>query len=310
LPIAIGSRGTGAGSLAAATSSYPQAVIAKAPFGRTGHESTRTIFGAAALGSVSQTEADRTLEALLEHGVNHIDTAASYGDSELRVAPWLARHPRGFFLATKTGKRDYVGAREEIRRSLERLGVERIDLLQLHNLVDVIEWEFALREGGALEAAVEARDAGLIRFIGVTGHGLTVAKMHLRSLERFPFDSVLLPYSYVQMRDDRYAADFEALTAVCAERGVAVQTIKSISLAPWDGRTQTASTWYEPLREQADIDLAVHWVLGRPGVFLNTAGDATLHPKVLDATCRFASRPPDEAMDELASRRELVPLFS
>ena len=285
-------------------------MIATAPFGKTGHESTRTIFGAAALASVSQAEADRTLELLLEHGVNHIDTAASYGDSELRVAPWLARHRDYFFLATKTGKRDYQGAREEIRRSLERLGVDRIDLLQLHNLVDVIEWEFALREGGALDAAVEARDEGLIRFIGVTGHGLTVAKMHLRSLERFPFDSVLLPYSYVQMQDDRYTADFEALTALCRGRGVAVQTIKSISLAPWDGRPQTAATWYEPLREQRDIDLAVHWALSRPGVFLNTAGDVRLLPKVLDAARRFESQPADEAMEELINRRQLVPLFS
>jgi aryl-alcohol dehydrogenase-like predicted oxidoreductase len=285
-------------------------VIATAAFGKTGHESTRTIFGAAALASVSKAEADRTLELLLQQGVNHIDTAASYGDSELRVAPWLARHRDHFFLATKTGQRDYKGAREEIRHSLERLGVERIDLLQLHNLVDVIEWESALRNGGALEAALEARDEGLIRFIGVTGHGLTVARMHLRSLERFPFDSVLLPYSYVQMQDDRYAADFEALTSLCAERGVAVQTIKSISLAPWDGRTQTAATWYEPLREQGDIDLAVHWVLSRPNVFLNTACDITLLPNVLDAAGRFESKPPDEAMEELATRRRLVPLFS
>jgi aryl-alcohol dehydrogenase-like predicted oxidoreductase len=285
-------------------------MIATAPFGMTGHESTRTIFGAAALGSVSQAEADATLEVLLEHGVNHIDTAASYGDSELRVAPWLVRHPDRFFLATKTGEREYKEAREEIRRSLDRLGVDRIDLLQLHNLVDVIEWEVALREGGALDAAVEARDEGIVRFIGVTGHGLTVARMHLRSLERFPFDSVLLPYSYIQMGNDDYAADFEALGTVCGERGVAVQTIKSISLAPWDGRTQTAATWYEPLREQADIDLAVHWVLSRPGVFLNTAGDIALLPKVLDAARRFESRPSDEALEELTARRKLVPLFS
>ena len=207
-------------------------MIAKGPFGNTGHESTRTIFGAAALGSLSQAEADPTLEALLEFGVNHIDTAASYGDAELRLAPWLARNPGRFFLATKTGRRDYAGAREEIRRSLDRLGVDHVDLLQLHNLVDVIEWEFALRDGGALEAAIEARDEGLVRFIGVTGHGLTVARMHLRSLERFAFDSVLAPYSHVQMRDATYAADFEALAAVCVERGIAVQTIKSISLAP------------------------------------------------------------------------------
>jgi aryl-alcohol dehydrogenase-like predicted oxidoreductase len=285
-------------------------VIAKAPFGGTGHESTRTLFGAAALGSLSQAEADPTLELLLEHDVNHIDTAASYGDAELRLAPWLAQHRDRFFLATKTGQRDRAGAREEIRRSLDRLGVDRLDLLQLHNLVDVIEWEFALREGGALEAAVEARDEGLVRFIGVTGHGLTVARMHLRSLERFPFDSVLLPYSYVQMRDERYASDFEALATVCADRGVALQTIKAISLAPWDGRKQTSATWYEPLREQNEIDVAVHWVLGRPGVFLNTAGDVTLLPKVLDAADRYESRPSDETMEELAARRNLVPLFS
>jgi aryl-alcohol dehydrogenase-like predicted oxidoreductase len=285
-------------------------VIAKAAFGGTGHDSTRTIFGAAAVGSVTQNEADATREVLLEHGINHIDTAASYGDSELRVAPWLKHHRDRFFLATKTGKRDYKDAREEIRRSLDRLGVDHVDLLQLHNLVDVIEWEFALRDGGALDAAVEARDEGLVRFIGVTGHGLTVAKMHLRSLERFPFDSVLLPYSYVQMRDQRYAGDFERLAAVCAERGVAVQTIKAISLAPWDGREQTAATWYEPLREQDDIDLAVHWVLGRPGVFLNTVGDVTLLPKVLDAARRFEARPADGALDELLSQRHLVPLFS
>jgi aryl-alcohol dehydrogenase-like predicted oxidoreductase len=285
-------------------------VIEKAAFGSTGHESTRTIFGAAALGSLTQAEADPTLELLLEHGINHIDTAASYGDAELRLAPWLAQHRDRFFLATKTGQRDRAGAREEIRRSLDRLGVEQVDLLQLHNLVDVIEWETALREGGALEAAVEARDEGLVRFIGVTGHGLTVARMHSRSLERFPFDSVLLPYSYVQLRDGRYASDFEALSVVCAERGVAMQTIKAITLAPWDGREQTTATWYEPLQEQDDIDLAVHWVLGRPGVFLNTVGDVALLPKVLDAANRYEARPSDETMDELAARRNLIPLFS
>jgi aryl-alcohol dehydrogenase-like predicted oxidoreductase len=285
-------------------------VIAKQPFGSTGHESTRTIFGAAALASVSQAEADPALELLFEHGVNHIDTAASYGDSELRLAPWLERYRDRFFLATKTGQRGYSGAREEIRRSLDRLGVEHVDLLQLHNLVDVIDWEFALRENGALQAAVEAREEGLVRFIGVTGHGLTVARMHRRSLDRFAFDSVLLPYSYIQLRDPVYAADFEALVATCAERGVAVQTIKSISLAPWNGREQTTSTWYEPLREEGDIDLAVHWVLGRPDVFLNTASDLELLPKILDAANSFTSRPPDEAMDELVARRRLVPLFS
>jgi aryl-alcohol dehydrogenase-like predicted oxidoreductase len=285
-------------------------MIAKAPFGTTGHESTRAIFGAAALASLSQAEADAALETVLAFGVNHVDTAASYGDSELRLAPFLTRHRSDVFLATKTGQRDYAAAREEIRRSLDRLGVDHVDLLQLHNLVDVIEWEFALREGGALQAALEAREEGLVRFVGVTGHGLTVARMHLRSLERHPFDSVLAPYSYVQMQDAEYAADFERLADVCAERGVAVQTIKAISLAPWNGREQTSSTWYEPLREQSDIDLAVHWVLDRPGVFLNTAGDVELLPRVLDAASRFAGGPADEEMAGLAARRGLVPLFS
>jgi predicted aldo/keto reductase-like oxidoreductase len=247
---------------------------------------------------------------LLEHGVNHIDTAASYGDSELRIASWLKRNPRTFFVATKTDGRDYRGAKEELHRSLDRLSVDHIDLLQLHNLVDVIEWEFALREGGALEAAVEAREEGLVRFIGVTGHGLSIAPMHVRSLERFPFDSVLLPYNFRQMQDEHYAAGFEALAAICAKRRVAIQTIKSIALAPWDGRQQTASTWYEPLTDPADINLAVHWVLGREGVFLNTVGDVKLLPHVLAAAEEFSGeRPSDERMNELVQRRSLTPLF-
>ncbi len=284
-------------------------MIARAPFGRTGHESSRAIFGGAALANAKQADADRALELLLAHGVNHIDTAASYGDSELRVAPWLKREPEAFFLATKTGKRDYRGAKEEIRRSLDRLGVDRVDLIQLHNLVDVIEWEFALREGGALEAAVEAREEGLVRFIGVTGHGLSVAAMHRRSLERFAFDSVLLPYNVRQLEDARYADEFELLALMCAERGVALQTIKSIALAPWEGRPQTASTWYEPLTDPADIEPAVHWVLGRDGVFLNTVGDLSLLAHVLEAAERFRERPDDQTIQDLIDRRSLVPLF-
>src|SRR5919206_1895137 len=212
-------------------------MISRAAVGSTGHDSSRVVFGAAALGSVSQDVADRALDVLLEHGVNHIDVAASYGEAELRVAPWLRRHPDTFFLATKTGERTYRGAREEIRRSLDRLGVDRIDSIQLHNLVDVIEWETALGADGALEAAVEAREQGLVRFIGVTGHGLSVPEMHRRSLERFPFDSVLCPYNYVQMQDPRYAETFEALAEVCKERDVALQTIKSLAWRRWDGRT-------------------------------------------------------------------------
>jgi len=278
-------------------------------FGSTGHTSTRTIFGGAALGRVSQEKADETLELLFRHGINHIDTAASYGESELRIGPWMERYRDRFFLATKTGERTYESARDSIRRSLERLRVEALDLIQLHNLVDPQDWETAMGPGGALEAAIEARKQGRTRFIGVTGHGVTVAAMHRRSLERFPFDSVLLPYNPVMMQNAAYAADFEALLATCAERGVAVQTIKSITLGPWGERERTHATWYEPLTEQADIDKAVHWVLGRPGVFLNTTSDLGLLVKVLDAAERREQRPADEEMDSLIRQREMTPLF-
>ena len=284
-------------------------MIDKQPFGRTGHQSTRTIFGAAALSRVTQDEADRTLEVLLSHGINHFDTAASYGESELRMGPWMSRYRDQIFLATKTGQRTYREARDEFHRSLERLRVDKVDLLQLHNLVDPQEWETAMGPGGALEAAVEARDQGLLRYIGVTGHGITIAAMHKRSLERFDFDSVLLPYSYVLMQNEQYTADFEALMALCQQRNVAVQTIKAIVRAPWGEREHTHATWYEPLEDQADIDKAVHWVLGRPGVFLNTVGDIYVLPKVFDAASRFQARPSDAEMRELMEAEEMAPLF-
>src|SRR3954463_5588356 len=284
-------------------------MIERAPFGGAGPDSSRAIVGAAALGKVSKGDADRALELLLEHGINHIDVAASYGDAELRIATWLRRHPDTFFVATKTGQRSYRAAREEIRRSLDRLGVDRVDSIQLHNLVDVIEWEQALGDDGALRAAVEARDEGLVRFIGVTGHGLSVPEMHRRSLDRFPFDSVLAPYNHVQMRDERYADRFEALAAVCRERSVALQTIKSLARRRWDGREGTAPTWYEPLREPADIDLAAHWVLGRPDVFLLTTGDVEILPRLLDAAERFERRPADQEMAARVASRDLTPLF-
>ena len=285
-------------------------MIATLPFGQTGHRSTRTIFGAAALSRVTQDDADRAMAIVREYGVNHLDVAASYGDAELRLGPWMARHRDDYFLATKTGQRTYREARDEIHRSLERLQTDRIDLIQLHNLAQEEEWVTALGPGGALEAAVEAREAGLVRFIGVTGHGLGIAAMHRRSLERFPFDSVLLPYSYIMMQNPQYAADFEALATVCRARGVAVQTIKAITRAPWDERPDGAPTWYEPLREQDDIDLAAGWVLGRPDVFLNTAGDISLLPRVLDAASRFASPPSDEQLATLLAQREMAPLFA
>lgn len=283
-------------------------MIQKIPFGQTGHMSTRTIFGAAALGNVTQAEADRTLDLLLEYGVNHIDTAASYGESERRIGPWMAQHRGDFFLATKTGERSYQKAREEIYRSLERLRVGSVDLLQLHNLGDQDEWEMAMGEGGALKAAVEAQQQGLVRFIGVTGHGTQIAAMHSQSLAAFPFASILLPYNYAMMQNSQYAADFEQVVATCHARQVAVQTIKGITRGPWGDKTRTDATWYEPLRDQEDIDRAVHWVFARPNVFLNTVGDIALLPKVLDAASRDEGQTQAEA-DAAMAEVVLEPLF-
>jgi len=286
-------------------------MIAEARFGRTGHLSTRTIFGAAALFDAGPADADYVLDLLLEHRINHIDTAADYGKSEELLGRWIGRHRGQFFLATKTAARDYPGAKESIQRSLERMRIDHVDLLQLHCLIEPEGWEQAMGPGGALEAALEARKKGLTQFIGVTAHETVAPEILLKSLERFDFDSVLLPYNYPMMQNAEYAAGFEKVTATCAERDVPVQTIKAIARRLRRDDSKAFSTWYEPLMEQDDIDLAVHWVLARPDVFLNTVGDVRLLPKVLDAARRFnpSTAPSDEEMDELVMRAGLEPLF-
>ena len=284
-------------------------LIEKRPFGRTSHRSTATLFGAAAFFNTSQEEADPVLDLLIRYGINHIDTAAGYGESEKRLGPWMKHHRGDFFLATKTGDRDYKPAKESLHRSLDRLQTDHVDLLQLHSLGHPDEWERAMGPGGALEAAVEAREQGLTRFIGVTGHGWTIAAMHLKSLARFDFDSVLLPYNYLMWQHPTYRADFEKLEQVCLERNVAMQTIKTIALGPWGTSARTHTTWYQPLHEQEDIDKAVHWALARPHIFLNTAGDIRLLPSVLDAAARFAAPPEEEAKQRLMAERGMSSLF-
>jgi aryl-alcohol dehydrogenase-like predicted oxidoreductase len=284
-------------------------MIERRPFGRTGHQSTVTIFGAAALARATQDEADRALEVLLRFGVNHIDTAARYGDSELRIGPWMARHREDFFLATKTGSRSARGAREDLYRSLERLRVDSVDLIQMHSLGHPDDWDQAMGPDGALEALVEARAQGLARAIGVTGHGWTIAAMHRRSLARFDFDSILLPYNFFMAGNDRYREAFDEVVAICRERHVAVQTIKSIARGPWATADRSHSTWYQPLERQEDIDRAVHWVLGRPGIFLNTVGDLTVLPRVLDAASRFTRRPSDAEMAAMQDATRTSSLF-
>lgn len=284
--------------------------IERRPFGNTGHMSSTVIFGGAALGKADQGTADGVLELLFEYGVNHIDTAPAYGDAELRIGPWMDRHRDAFFLATKTHERDYDGARSSIRRSLDRLRTDRIDLIQLHSLSHPDEWERALSPGGALDAAVEARADGLVRFIGVTGHGWTSAAMHRRSLGRFEFDSVLMPWNWYAAHHDTYGPDFETTAALCAERGVAVQTIKALARGPWAaGAKRQRNTWYQPLEDEEDIRTAAHWVLGRPGIFLNSTADVGLLPLLLGAAADRADPPDDAAMAALAERTGLTTIF-
>lgn len=278
-------------------------------FGRTGHESTRTIFGAAAFWDTPQKDVDATMDLILQNGVNHVDTASSYGKSEQLLGDWIRRHGRPFFLATKTGERTKQAAYDQIRRSLDLLHVPQVDMIQLHALHEEPDWTTAFGSGGVVEAVLQAREEGLVRFIGVTGHGVPVPEFHLRSLAQFDFDSVLLPYSYVMMQNPRYAENFNKLLIICKERNIAVQTIKGINRAPWKDVQQNRTTWYRPLEEQADIDLAMHWVFGNPQVFLNTAGDINLLPRILESANRFASRPTDHQMQALSQRLQMEPLF-
>jgi len=285
-------------------------MIDKRKFGNTGHLSTRIIFGAAALGNVTQVEADETLDVLLKYGINHIDTAAGYGDSELRIGPWMEKHRNKFFFATKIFRRSYKDARDQIQSSLERLQVSSIDLIQIHNLTNPDSWEKVMGSDGALKALVEAREQGLVRYIGVTGHGFTVAAMHMRSLERFEFDTVLLPYNYIMMQNPNYATDFENLLKLCKDRNVAVQTIKSLARRPWGKKNRTRNTWYEPFEDQTDIDLTVHWVLKKEDVFLNTSSDLFILPKILDAASRFKNGPPEDEMQTKATQLRMKPIFN
>jgi aryl-alcohol dehydrogenase-like predicted oxidoreductase len=284
-------------------------MIPKKLFGRTGHESTRTLFGAASLSQVTQEEADQTLEVLLKYGVNHIDTAASYGEAELRIGPWMGKHRQDFFLATKSEERTYDAAKAQVHSSLERLQVEQIDLWQMHALFNPDEWEIAMGANGALKAFIEAREQGLVRFLGVTGHSVAAPSMHLRSLERFDFDAVLLPYNFILMQNPQYAADFEKLSALCRERNVAVQTIKSLSRGPIGEKPKVRSVWYDPLEDDGAIERAVHWVLGNSQVFLNTVGDIHLLPKVLEAASNFDNAPSDDAMQQDIEEQGITPLF-
>ena len=284
-------------------------MIPRSPFGRSGHLSSRTIFGAAAFSDVSQADADRMMELLVRYEVNHIDTAASYGDAELRLGPWMAHHRSDFFLASKTGDRTYQEAKASIHRSLERLQTDHLDLIQLHAVIEDDEWELALGPGGALEAAIEAKQQGLVNFIGITSHSLVAPRIHLRSLIKFNFDSILLPYNFMLMQDPIYAADFETVFALAMKKNVAVQLIKTAQRRPWNDRPHHAATWYEPFTDQRSIDLAIHWAMGRKGAFINTAGDIGVLPRILEAASHFDLAPDNEQMERMIRSQAAEPLW-
>ena len=280
-----------------------------AEFGRTGHRSSRVIFGAAALGGMSESRAIKTLDLVASHGVNHIDTAAMYGSSEIHLKPWLADHRSEVFLATKTQERVGSVARAELERSLERMGVDHIDLIQIHNLVEPDQWETAFNKGGAVEALNQARAEGLVSFIGVTGHGLRIPSMHLRSLAEFDFDAVLFPFNHSLLSIDQYRDDVTALREVCRSRKIATQTIKAVARRRWDDGTQGHRSWYEPLTDTDAIQRAVRYVLSQPDLFLNTTSDATLLPLILEAAQSDLTRPLDEEMNRDIAEFGVAPLF-
>ena len=286
-------------------------MIRRMPFGKTGHESSRIIFGAAAFFDATPADADRMLDTLLEHGINHIDTAADYGKSEELLGRWIGRHRSDFFLATKTAARDRAGAKESLQRSLDRMKVDHVDLLQFHCLIEPGGWDQVMGSNGALEAALEVREKGLTRFIGVTAHETVAPEVLIRSLDHFDLDSVLLPYNFPMMQNGTYAAGFERLAAICAERDVPIQTIKAVARRLRRDDTKAFSTWYEPLLEQEDIDLAVHWLLARPDVFLNSAGDVNIAPRIFDAAERFdpTKAPSEKEMQRFVVEAGLEPLF-
>lgn len=279
--------------------------------GRIGHMSSVLIYGGAALAEVSQDVADRSIQLALDAGINHFDTAAAYGDSELRLGAWMPRIRHRIFLATKTGDRTAGGARDSIRRSLERLRVDRVDLIQLHSVGDLEDLDRATGTGGALEGALRARDEGLVGAIGITGHGMRAPAIHAEALRRFPFDTVLTPFNYRLSLEQEYLKDFDTLVEEVQAQDAGLMLIKAVARNLWrEGERPRYTTWYEPLDEQPAIDAAVAFALSRPeATGICTAGDVGLLPMIIEAERRAGTVSEDAAASELARVSDLEPPF-
>ncbi|MBN2149400.1 MAG: aldo/keto reductase [Anaerolineales bacterium] len=282
----------------------------KRRFGRSGHLSSVAIFGAAAFWDVSQEQADAVLEMILAAGVNHIDVAPSYGMAEARVGPWMPKWREHFFLGCKTMERTRDGAAAELRRSLQRLQVDAFDLYQLHAVTSMEELDQVTQPGGALEAAIEARQAGLTRFIGITGHGVHTPEIFLEALRRFDFDSILFPLNFVQYANPRYKEYSEELLRQCQVRDIGVMAIKAITRGPWGDQPKTHTTWYQPFTELDDVQRAVNFALSQPVSGLCTVGDVSVLPVMLNACEAFAPLSAAEQEAMLASAGAYQPLFA
>jgi aryl-alcohol dehydrogenase-like predicted oxidoreductase len=255
--------------------------------GRTGHQSSVVTLGTAAIGRVEQVVADRAIQAALDAGVNHVDVAPTYGDAELRLQPWMPRIRDRVFLGCKTRERTREAARAQLHRSLERLGVDRFDLYQLHSVGKPADLDDCTKPGGALEALVEARAEGLVRWLGITGHTHDAPRTHLEALRRFDFDTVMFPLNFVLWADSAYRRDAETLLETCRQRDVGVHVIKAVAKDPWGERPKTHTTWYEPFTDPAIIDRAVAFVLSQPVATLCSVGDVGVLPLVLSAAARY-----------------------
>jgi len=284
--------------------------IEKRNFGKTRHMSSAVIFGGAALWNESQDVSDKVLDLLLEYGVNHIDVAAGYGDAELRIGPWMLNHRKDFFIATKTMERTYKGTKESIMRSLDRLRTDHLDLMQMHSLTNPIEWDQAMGAEGSLEAIKEAKSDGLVKHIGVTGHGWTSAAMHQKSIEHFDFDSILMPWNWFVSNYRNYPRDFNNTLELCRKKNIAVQTIKAVARGPYAaGMKKSHTTWYQPMEDYESIKKSVDWVLSYKDIFLNSVGDINILPIVLKAANKLGKRPTEKDMNYMRDKMGLVSIF-